>query len=288
MRNSRLTISVITSLIVVFSLIAVLAGLLYQSPGAPYDFTSLRGETVKIHGSGLYRFDSISMAVQAKAQDIVTLFIGIPLLVVSLNLFMKKRLRGRLLLTGTLGYFLYTYTTYAFLAAYNELFLIYTALFSLCLFGFILSIRSVHIDGLPDRFSERLPRKFISGFLIFFGVLLLFMWLGRILPSLARGDAPYGLEIYSTLVIQALDLGVNIPVGVLSGILLLKKTPWGYLLASIFMIKGLTMFMAVSAMAVGQKLSGVPIATVELFIFPFFTFVNIVLTIILFKHIEER
>ena len=76
-----------------------------------------------IYGHGVYRYDPLSMAAQGISQDAVTLVLGIPLLLVSLHLYRQRRLRGQLLLTGTLAYFLYTYTSLAFGAAFNPLFL---------------------------------------------------------------------------------------------------------------------------------------------------------------------
>jgi hypothetical protein len=63
------------------------------------------------------------------------------------------------------------------------------------------------------------------------------MWLKMILESLLTGTVPVALESYTTLVIQALDLGIVVPAAVLSGYLLLKNKKWGYTIASIFMIK---------------------------------------------------
>ncbi|MGD8620891.1 MAG: hypothetical protein PVH60_02980, partial [Anaerolineales bacterium] len=96
-------------LIFVFALFAISMGLFYQNPGEPYEFTSHRGETVTINGRGLYAYDTLSMAAQQQGNDMVTLGVGLPLLAISTWLSFRGSLRGRLLLTGTLGFFLYTY-----------------------------------------------------------------------------------------------------------------------------------------------------------------------------------
>src|SRR5690242_11475915 len=111
-----------------------------SSTSAHYDFTTLRGQTVEIWGSGIYRLDSVSGASQEIAQDLVTLLVGVPLLLVAGWLTMRGSIRGKLLLTGTLGYLLYTYTSMTMLTTYNELFLLYVAIMSLCLFTFVLSL----------------------------------------------------------------------------------------------------------------------------------------------------
>src|SRR5713101_5297392 len=100
-------------------------GLFYQTPSTPYPITSFRGEKVTINGHGLYFYDTASTAAQIQGNDLITLVVGLPLLVVATWLAFLGSLRGKLLLTGTLGFFLYTYMSMSVLAAYNALFLLY-------------------------------------------------------------------------------------------------------------------------------------------------------------------
>ena len=156
----------LTTLIVILALVATGAGLFWQRSGEPYPFTSHRGEEVMLLGHGLYRYDTVSSAAQAQAQDLITLVLALPLLIIATWLTWQGSLRGQLLLTGTLGYFLYTYMSMSFLAAYNELFLVYVAIFALSLYAFILSMLSVDLAALPRRFSAQLPRRTIAGVLL--------------------------------------------------------------------------------------------------------------------------
>jgi hypothetical protein len=283
------SVSILSVLILVLASIAAAAGLFWGAgdPGEPFDFTSARGEKVTLAGHGLYRYDSYSGAAQEQASDLVTLVLGIPLLAVSSILAQRGSFRGMLLQTGTLGYFLYTYMSMAFNTAYNELFLLYVVLFSLGLFAFILSMMSYDLASLPQRFSERLPRRGIAGMLFATGCFLLLAWLGRIVPPLLRGADP-ALENYTTLVIQVMDLGLIVPLSFLSGILLLKRNPWGFLLASVAVMKFLTMGAAVSTMAVNMFLSGVEISPVELTIFPVLTLINLVVAVLLLRNVKGQ
>jgi len=280
------TVLVLVALIAVLALVAAGTGVLWQGNGHPYPFTTLRGETVMMHGRGLYRYETVSGAAQAIASDVVTLGLGIPLLWISAWLYGRGSLRGHLLLAGTLGYFLYTYASMAFLAAFNPLFLAYVALFSLSLFAFILAMTSIDVAALPSRFSDRLPRRGIAIVLFAIGGFLLLAWLGRIVPALLTGAPPYGLESYTTLVIQALDLGLIVPLAILAGLLLLKARPLGYLLAAVALLKGLTMATAVSAMAVGQVLAGLTVSPVELVVFPGLALANAAMAWMLLRNVQ--
>jgi hypothetical protein len=274
-------------LIGILALVAAGTGLFYQTDGQPYPFTSHRGEEVIIYGQGIYAYDTVSSVAQAKANDLVTLVLGMPLLVISTWLAFRGSLRGRLLLTGTLGFFLYTYISMAFLAAFNALFLVYTALYSLSLFAFILSMMSFDLKTLPEKFSERLPRKWIAGLLFFVGGFLALAWLGRVLPPTFQGQTPL-LENATTMVIQAMDLGLVLPLAVLGGILLLRRSAWGYLLASVALIKGMTMGIAVSAMGVNMALQGVPDSLGILIPFMVITLLNLVMAVILLRNVKEE
>ena len=193
---------------------------------------------------------------------------------------------GRLLLTGTLGFILYTYITMSFGAAYNKLFLVYVALFSLSLFAFIFSMMSFDLETLPTRFLENLPRGWIAGLLFFAAAFLSLAWLGRIAATFAP-DAIPALENTTSMFIQAMDLGIVVPLCVLSGVLLMRRSAWGYLLASVSLMKFLTMGIAVSLMSLNMARVGVPISAVELAVFPTITLANLVMVTQLLRNIKE-
>lgn len=273
-------------LIGVLALFAAAMGIFYNTPGEPYPYTNHRGETVMINGHGLYYYDTVSSAAQMQANDLVALVLGLPLLVISTWLAFRGSLRGRLLLTGTLGFFLYTYMSMAFLTAYNALFLVYVALFSLGLFAFILSMMAIELETLPTRFSERLPRGWIAGLLFFVGGFLSLAWLGRILSPLFQNQTP-PLENTTTLVIQAMDLGLIVPLALVSAVLLLRHSAWGYLLASVALMKGITMGIAVSTMGINMSLRGVPDSLGILVPFLAITLLNLVMAIVLLKNVKD-
>lgn len=253
-------ISLLVLFIFFLSIVASSYGIFSNQGHGKYEFKSINDQNIMIYGKGLYRHDSVSMAAQAIGQDFVTLFLGIPLLLLSLYLSRNGQLKGRLLLTGTLGYFLYTYVSYSFLSTYNSFFLLYVLLMAASFFAFLLAMMSFDISKLPMFFNEKLPVKFIGGFLLFASFLFGLMWLGKTVPPLINQTIPDGLEHYTTLVIQALDLGFVVPVGILSGIFLIKRKPFGYLLAPVMIIKEITLLTALTAMVFVQIHAGISVS----------------------------
>ena len=273
-------------LIGALALIATGLGLFDPHPGQPIPYTNHRGETVSLNGQGLYYYDTVSSAAQMQANDLITLIVGLPLLAISTWLAFHGSLRGRLLLTGTLGFFLYTYLSMATLTAYNALFLVYVALFTLSLYAFILSMMSIDLVSLPAHFSERLPRGWIAALMFVVGGFLMLAWLGRILSPLMQGVDP-ALENTTTLVIQFMDLSLIAPAAILGGILLLRRNAWGYLLASVMLTKGVTLGLGVSTMAVNMSLRGVPDSLGIMIPFLTITLTNLILTVVMLKNIRE-
>jgi len=268
-------------LIVLLALVAALAGL-WPGEGIPYTLSNFRGEVVTINARGLYYWDTVSSAAQMQANDLVTLLLGVPLLLIALRLALAGSLRGRLLLSGTLGFVLYTYITMCFGAAYNQLFLVYVALFGLSLWAFVLSMRGIDLASLPDHFSPNLPRRGIVGLLWAVGGFLLLAWLGRIAATWTGTPA---LENVTSLFIQAMDLALIVPLCFVSGLLLLRGSAWGYLLASVALLKFLTLGLAVTLMGLNMRRMGVPVSLVELGIFPAIALFNLIMAVVLLRNI---
>lgn len=281
------TVTTLVIIIALFSIFVCVNGIFSIGGPGRHDIESFRGESVTIYGQGIYSNDSVSVAAQAVAQDVITLFMGVPLLLTSLYFALKGSLKGRLLLAGTLGYFLYTYVSYTFLSMYNPMFLLYTILMSSSFFTFIMCLMSINAEKLKEAFDKKLPIKLLGGFQIFLGIALCLLWLGKIYPTIASGAVPVGLEHYTTLVIQGMDLGFIVPVAFLSGILLIRRKPFGYLLSSVVIMKGFTMGAALTAMIINQYLAGVKMGIVEIIMFPLFSLVLCICLIVLLKNVKQ-
>jgi hypothetical protein len=266
-RNLQRRITGLAWLVAALGVLAAGAGILTGWGHSHRRFISLRGDIVQIQGGGLYGHESVSMASQAIGQDLVTLLIAVPLLLVAMRTVSAGSVRGLLLRTGLLAYFAYTYLLMAFGGAYNELFLVYVALFSASSLGFVLSIVSIDPDWLRGQFGTRFAPRAVGWSLVGFGALLALLWLGRIVPALLTGKTPPGLDSDTTLFVQAGDLGIIIPAAVLAGILLMRGRAIGYLLAAVMLVNASTFGLALLAMAASMTAAGVVVAPIEVVFF---------------------
>ena len=74
---------------------------------------------------------------------------------------------------------------------------------------------------------------------------------------------------------------------VLTGVLLLRRRPLGYLLASAALIKFVTMGIALIAMIVGELLAGVAVSAVEAVIFVLMVSASLAMASLLWRNVSE-
>lgn len=245
-------------LIVVLAVIAAGAGLLWAGGDGPYAFTTLRGESAEIYGRGLYQYDSLLIGAGFRGADAVVLFLAVPLLLYAITRYQRGSLKGAFLLMGTLSYFLYNYASMALGAAYNNLFLVYTALFSASLFAFVLAFMAIDLEDLSAHVKSDMPHTSIAIFMFATGLVFLIVWLVLdIALPLSQGAPPPTLASYTTPITHVLDLGILMPVAFLAGILLLRRAPLGYLLAcTMLVLGGFVVGASVPAATVSQLVAG--------------------------------
>lgn len=283
----RKTIATLTILLLLLTILSSVFGIrAYHNVDGP-QFTSLYGETVQLFGSGIYTRDSVSVAVQGIASDFVTLFVVVPATIFALLSMLRKSLKGTLVLTGLLGYFLYTYTSYTFLWMFNPLFLVYVAQMSLSFFAFVLLMMSLDIQGLRNAILPSFPKWPLIVFLSLLSLLVALMWLVRIIPALVEGAVPIGLEHYTTLVIQALDLGFVVPASLVTVVLLARDHVWGYYLGTILMFKYVALLMAISAMVILMMIENTGASLIEGSIFIGFTLLAFAMIAFVFRGIRS-
>lgn len=260
-------IVVFTLLIMLLSLTASLAGAFSSGHDDYRTFTTARGETVQVQYAGIYRYSLQALVTGGIPWDFVRLLVGIPLLLISFVLYQRGSLRGTVVFIGCLASFLYQYLLWTFDWAYNSLFLVYVALFSLSLWTLVFVLAGIDRAQIRAAIGERFPVKTVAGFSFAVGGLLLLKCLGEIVPGLGSSTMPAATTGYYTLVDQALDLGLLAPFCVWTGVLLLKRDCLGYLLSSSSLITLFSIGLSVIAgeIMVGMSIGRLNIAGVAVF-----------------------
>ncbi|MDY0098771.1 MAG: hypothetical protein RBR81_06185 [Bacteroidales bacterium] len=286
MMNKKV-ISVLVIVVAIVAIIAASSGIFSHGGNGPYEYQSIRGRTVTIHGDGLYRHMSSDVAIQGIAQDYVTLFIAVPLLLTTLIFSMKRSLRARFLLAGILNYFLVTYLFYLEIAMYNEMFLAYVILTGTSFFAFFILLLTFDIQKIPVLFNANIPVKFIGGFLISNSIIIAMLWLSVVLPPLIDGSViPDAVQHYTTLTVQGLDLAIFLPISFVSGFLLIKKKTFGYLMSTVTLVFLPLLMTALTAKIIAMALTGVNVIP-AVFIIPSILIISIICSLLMLRNINE-
>ncbi len=281
-------ITIIVILIALISAIAASFGIFSDFGTGVFEYKSIRGIAIEIYGKGIYQHMSVDVAPQGIAQDYITLFIAIPLLIISLIGYRKKSIKAHFILTGILGYFLVTYLFYLTMGMYNIMFLPYAALLGLAFFGIFLTLQQLSNLNIIEIFSEKTPTKFVGWFLIINSISIAFLWLNVIVPPLIDGTIyPPELNHYTTLIVQGFDLGLLLPICFVVGFLLIQKKSNGYLYATVYIVFLSILMTALTAKIIAMAMNNVNVIPV-IIIIPSINIITILSAVLMIKNISGK
>ena len=149
-------------------------------------------------------------------------------------------------------------------------------------------ILSFELNSLTGVFSPDTPVKFTGGFLIFNTVAIALMWLSQIVPPLIDGTIyPKGLDHYTTLIVQGLDLGLLLPAGFVIALLMIRKKPLGLLMGPVYFVFLSILMTALVAKLTGMAITGVSVVP-AIFIIPLFNVLAITCSFLLIGNVLKR
>lgn len=247
---SNKQIKVLNILILLVSMLLIitsLLGLLCNQGKGPQSALTLDGRDVELYGYGAYSNHSLVRATTFKGADLTIILIVVPMLIFT-TLLKKKYPKLSLIQSGALMLALYYSISLAFGAAFNNFFLIYTVLFSLSLFTFVLSVYLISKKSWSKN-NNKYKNIGTSLFLFIAGGSAL-IWLGLIIPALATGDYSEFIDLNTTEPTFVLDIGLIFPFFVFCAAGLLKKKELSYRFTPVL----LTFYTLVGLMVIFQAL----------------------------------
>ncbi len=281
-------LKILVPFIVIGSMIEALVGIFSNDGNGTYLYKTIRGEMAEIYGRGVYRHMTTDVAVQGIAQDYITLFVAIPILLTSFYFATKNNLKAKLILSGTLLYFLLTYLFYIAIALYNEIFLIAVIILFCSLFAFILNIISFDFIEVKSFFSNQKTIHIASIFLIIIATMMSLLWLSIVIPPMLDGSFyPKELHHYSTLIVQGYDLGIFLPFAFISGILGIQRKEYAYVFVPTYLIFLIILMSALVSKIVFMARIGENVIPV-IFIIPTILVIAIFFAIKVFRCIKTK
>lgn len=239
---------------VLASLVAVAsgAGVFARGDGSVALVTNERGVTFEMATSGVYAYNAQRVVAEGIGWDAFTLAVVVPALLLAAVALGRGAVRATLPTLGLYGYLLYAYLEYSVTWALGPLFPVHVAIVAGSVVGlFVLGYRFATDSrgSLGD-----VPRRAWVGLNVGMAALLTLMWSARIAEAL-RGDlATAGLTSETTMTVQALDLGLVVPVCLTSAWLVWRRSPLGAPVAAAWSIVFTLMAAAIVAMLLSAAL----------------------------------
>lgn len=226
-------------------------GVFGRGDGSVTSVVNVRGVEFDMATTGVYAYNAERVVAEGVGWDVFTLVVAAPALLIAARLVALGSFRGELFALGVLGYLVYQYFEYAMGWAFGPLFLPFVVLLGASVLAMLGIAAQVARAGIVGRFGERFPRVAWAALSVTMAVLLTFMWLGRIRQALDGDLAAAGLTSSATLTVQAIDLGIVVPLLVLSAVLAWRRSALGYAFVTSLSVT----FMGMAGAIVGMLLS---------------------------------
>jgi hypothetical protein len=219
--------------------------------------------------------------------DLVTLVVAVTLLVIAPANAARSSARAWLIRVGVLGYAIYNYAFYLFGAALNVFFLFYVGAFIVAVAALIVGLTYVDPAEIAAAFRPSTPVRLIGGSLMSIALGLAAIWIAMWAAYVFAGKQ-LPIEPEPFRVVAALDLTLMVPALLGGGLLLWRKSPWGYIAASAASIQGSLYLLVLSVGSCVAILRGLVVAPGELPIWMPLATIMMALSITLLSRCTER
>ncbi len=237
--------------------------------------------------SDFYIRDSAIIAVKSHYLDLINLSIVVPIGTFMFVLAIKKSYWAKLFILGIMAYLAFMFGFNALSLFFNELFLIYVALFSLNIFGIILGYGDVQQSG---NYLENPIQIKISGvILMLFALTAYTAWLIEVITSTLNGSIPESISGMNlpVSVVHVFDMAFALPMIVIGAILLFRGKMSGLIISSIMAAFVFLICISVFGMELALQNQNMPIDEGKLYSFYVLTPLSMFPLITLFRTVSK-
>jgi hypothetical protein len=232
----------------VLTAVAAALGVFGRGSGAFETVVSSRGETYEMAIDGVYANSSRTLVAEGLGWDVFTLLVVVPALALAAWWVGRGSTRGLLVAGGLLAYTTYMYLEYAVTWAFGPIFPLHIAILAVSTAG-LLAVASEFAGAYVGHgFAERFPRRAYAGLTLTMAAVLTVLWAARIADAL--GAAIPELAGETTMTVQALDLGLVVPISAVLAVAVLLRRRSAIVAAASFSVFFITMSAAIGSMMV--------------------------------------
>ena len=233
-----------------------------------------------------YERDHVSMAAQGAGQDLVDLFLVVPLLLVTFFLTARGNRKAALVYAGTLAYIMYSFVIYCFGVYFNQLFLLYCLTLSVSLYAFILVFSDLKGQKVESWFGQA-PVKLISLYLALVALIFYFLWLKSVVPAILQNEIPKEVSDYNLLVnpVHVVDLVFALPAVLIGSVLIWRRKGVGFIIASLSLVFMVLLTLALAAMVLMLEVRGISEDHTVAIVFGALSLASVSMLLLLFRKI---
>ena len=280
--NSSKRVFFIDGIIIILLLVITLNGITSFNTKNAYEVVNQYGDIIRIWGSGIYAHDSFFKAPIFIGSDFTILLVALPLLIATIlrknkTVSLEYDVRSFTLLS----LLLYYSASVCFGVTYNNLHLIYIALFGLLFFRTISLLMKLYAVQIKNQNACTFcVSKGMRIFLVISGLSLFVAWLPDIIVSIINKKSLNLIEVYTTEVTYILDMGIISPLMFISLYLSKRQNFIGYVILRMIFFTCMLVGIMLPIQTVFQIAAGItipiPALITKVFIFvilAFFSFV---------------
>lgn len=210
---------------------------------------------ISINNNNIYQ-DGDWANAQWLGQDVVTLFIAVPMLLLSyFQSIVKQKWKWMMIMGGILFYFVYTYAFFSIVAKLTFLYLFHLPIFGLSIFGLFLTLSYLFHSNYKIEMQDKWIKTGIIFYLLLIAIMLSFLWISDIVSHLTipdyKSDTPTGEP---PLIVYSLDLALVVPLMLAAVFGYIKKRQYGYKMTGIILTKSTIMGFALMGMSLSMYL----------------------------------
>lgn len=210
-----------------------------------------------LHRAIIYSTDDLLRSFAPN--DVVNLFIGLPILLGAMGLAWRGRLVGLLLWPGALFFVLYTYMVYVFAMPFNVAFLLHLTLVTLSVYTLTSLLTNIDGKAVQQQLADSVPEKLAGSILTGLGVLFFLMVISAIINALIDQTSPPDTE----LALHVSDFLIT-PAWIIGGVLLWRRQAFGYVAGLGLLFQGSMLFIGLIIVFLVQPfLTNTPFALVD-------------------------
>lgn len=180
-----------------------------------------------------------AMVPGAVSQDLVTVAIALLLLISAVTM-KEDSVKRQIMVLGLLTYLWYGYGIWVLERMYNQLYLLYVAIFALAFWSLVAGLVSLRRDVVRRLQLAGVTRWISIGWSLLNPLIFVPLWASQLLPLMA---AARRIEYYYSIYI--LDLGFIMPALLILAILSIRQNGLGLLLTPALFVKGFGMLFSV-------------------------------------------